>query len=195
MKQAFYLIGVPGAGKSTLLAAVLHGVHGTPMRAGILRYTQYAHGVQLGASRAAFAGTDALPMHVQPVACQWIAAKRPSVVIGEGDRLANAAFFAHVVALGYVLTVAWLDCPPVVASLRRSTRPRQADAAWLIGRATKVSGLVAQWQAVVWRLDATLPVAQLASQVRQHPALRQLAGDDSPHNTLTLSPHAAPSAD
>lgn len=182
-KEALYLIGVPGAGKSTLLAAALAGIPAQPMRAGLVRYLRYPGGVQLGAIRAAFSGTDALPMHVQPAACAWITATAPPVLVAEGDRLANDGFFTHLLDEGYRLTLAHLDCPALVASIRRSSRPRQADARWLAGRATKVERLAARWQAHRWSLDATHPLDALVAQLRTHPVLARLAGADTPHNS------------
>lgn len=178
--QLLYLIGSPGSGKSTLFAELLKGLE---CRIGLRSsdnpvppHVVYpGHAVQLGAVRESFSGTDAMAMNVQPSVLKWLMPMNYFYsglpVIAEGDRLANAAFFNQVVANGVNLSVLLMDCPEEEAVRRRAARGSNQNPSWLKGRVTKVQRLSDSFVLPKNRLDATLPVAELALQVKQHPFL------------------------
>jgi hypothetical protein len=175
LKQALCLIGVPGSGKTTLVRTALHGLPVHAMTVGLLTYLRYPGGIELGGRRAAFGGTDLLPMHVQPFVVQWLESACPyHILLCEGDRLGNGRFLTSLHALGWAVTLAWLECPPALAQQRRAQRASHQDPAWLAGRATKVQRLVATWASCVWRLDARDSVAQLVTHFRTHPVVQAL---------------------
>ena len=165
-----YLIGVPGSGKSTLAAELVRGRR-RRVRTVPFAHTVYDGGlVQLGRERAAFSGTDALSMSVQPKAQAALATGVWQRVLGEGDRLANGSFFQAVRDIGYQLDVALLDVPEELAAERRAERGSDQSEQWLRGRRSKVEGL-REWVTIT--LDGTWPVEHSAAVLADHPALMQ----------------------
>lgn len=163
-----YLIGVPGAGKSAVMAELVRGrrrrVFTQPFA-----HTTYEDGlVQLGRERVGRSGTDTLAMNVQPRVLAMLETQTWSRVLGEGDRLANRAFFDGARLRGYTLDVILLDCPPEVAAERRAARGSEQDARWLKSRASKIENLRPLATAV---LDATLPVETLVATLSAHPVI------------------------
>lgn len=189
-----YLIGEPGSGKSTLLAALTDGIPSVDEPKPFARICWNPEGVpvwELGARRPSFSGTDALSMSVQPRVVEWLAKDRPSLVIGEGDRLANPKFFAAVAGLGYKVDVVRLVIPSVIAAERRNARAvalgaAPQSAAWIKGRRSKVANLAAAvleaGQARLWSVNAAQPVADLVRvlQGMELPPLMALAAVGSP---------------
>lgn len=172
-RELWYLIGIPGAGKSAALARALADVTARTYDQPI-PYLRYPGGVQLGRQRSRFAGTDALAMNIQPAVLDWLEACAYWLVIGEGDRLGNAAFFAAVQRLGWNLRVALLDTPPEVAAERRLQRGSQQSEAWLKGRLTKIANLRPFVDVVI---DGALPLIEVAAQLRAEAAITQLRGN------------------
>lgn len=191
-KACLYLIGIPGSGKTTLVRTALAGVPVQACKVGIMPYLRYPGGIELGAIRPPLGGTDALELRIQPHAIAWLKTVCPyTALLAEGDRLANGQFFHALCAMGWVLTVAYLRCPPEIAARRRANRPlvgkrardrqgAEPPAAWLKGRITKVERLAAAWAACCWHLDARLPIDHLAALLRSHPVCQQLVCPEVP---------------
>jgi GTPase SAR1 family protein len=169
-RYLLYLIGLPGAGKSTLLNTALKDVPGREWPSPFV-HIQYPHGAQLGAQRSPFGGTDALALNVQPKVIQWLDHCPYRYVVAEGDRLANRKFFAAVINLGWHLTVALVDVPPVVAQRRRTRRGALQSEIWAKGRLSKLQALL---PLVNWRLDGLESISALADQLNHHIAMRGL---------------------
>lgn len=172
-----YLIGVPGAGKTTLLNTVLGDMPHSVLRPGkdnpTPAYTLYPGGIQLGFSEGLFGGTDRLPMNVQPRVLDWLQSGPYDRVIAEGDRLANSAFFSAMIALGWRLSVVWLNTPLEIAAARREGRGTKQNRSWVAGRITKI-GRLQHWVDAGWTLDGSQPTADLAERLSQHPIVRDI---------------------
>jgi adenylate kinase len=88
----FYIVGYPGSGKTTALtnaieSRVLH-THIKPFK-----HVHYENGMlQIGAERAWYGGTDALPLNAQPHVLKWLSGAFDKTILAEGDRLANGKF-------------------------------------------------------------------------------------------------------
>lgn len=183
MNRLFYLIGEPGAGKSTLLAKLteplIPSVKKQPF-AHTYWWNDRAAVVELGERRpGGFGGTDSLSMSVQPKVVQWLQnAVWP--VFGEGDRLANGKFFTSVTAMGWDLTVAFLDVPPELAAERRAKRAAELGTKaqndqWVQGRRTKVLRLAEDWATMILKVDEGLASQEAAmAGLRSHPVFEIL---------------------
>lgn len=159
--RCVYLIGEPGCGKSTLLMRALAlsadlkigpqidrpfryhqlcaklDVKGTPVH--IIDPGRVLLG-RYDAEAAPYYGTDRLAMSVQPLVLRHCAGLRPSLVLGEGDRLGNQRFFDAMQELHYELIVVLVTADN--ASERRKEREiiPQSEV-WLKGRRTKIANL------------------------------------------------------
>lgn len=171
-RQLLYLIGIPGSGKSTVMRQVLEGRPFDLLRHPFQHEVYGCCLAYLGTSSSAFPGTDRLPMDVQPRVLDWLESC-PYDVVGEGDRLANEAFFTSVQQLGFTLTVALLDTPRRVAADRRFQRGSRQDAAWVKGRETKIERL-SRWATFRWILDGLQPPAYNARRLASHSAFETL---------------------
>jgi GTPase SAR1 family protein len=167
MPDLLYIVGQPGSGKSTLAAALTGGLDAEEYEQPFAhRLYPAAQLVELGARREGFAGTDALPMNVQPKVVEWLAKAAVPYVLAEGDRLANSKFFNSVLACGWQLRIAYLAIPASVAEERRTARAAELgvgpqDPKWIKGRQTKTRRLVEEWGAMVYRLNGTRPTVEL----------------------------------
>jgi hypothetical protein len=156
-----YLIGAPGVGKSTVMAELTEGLPRVP------RSEPFAHdwlheridgflkppvAVELGARREAFSGTDALGMAVNPRACEWIGLAPAPLVLGEGDRLANARFLGAAQRAGYAVTLAYLVAGSKTLEQRRAARGSTQSEQWIKGRVTKADNLAARGREEGWRV-------------------------------------------
>jgi hypothetical protein len=169
-----YVVGVPGAGKTTLVRATIQAAGlgrwlvRVPFAHEVLhRHTGTIVGAHLGRDRQRFGGTDTLSMSVAPLALRWLAGRPYPMVVGEGDRLASAMWFAAVQAEGVNLALVHLDTPAALAEVRRAARGSRQSRAWVAGRVTKTHRLAGQ---AALRLDGTAPLAENAA------ALAGLAG-------------------
>lgn len=172
MRPLLYLIGPSGSGKTTTLSAALGPLHRAEL-AKPLAHIRYPSGaVQLGATRAPFGGTDALPMNANPKAIQFLRETDAPALIAEGDRLANAPFFQAAIDAGWDLTIYLLDLPEEEAARRRNERRHAMSATFVKGRRTKVENIARAWPDKTTRIDATQPIGTLADIIRAHPAVQ-----------------------
>lgn len=182
VKRLFYLIGQPGSGKTSVFD-VLFGQLPSFKTDQPFIHTQYENGVQLGAKRQAFGGTDVLPMNVQPKVEEWLKYTLVTNVVAEGDRLANDKFFESASLAGWEVTVACLLCDEATIVERRHGRGSNQNPSWLKGRATKVQRLRDRWcHQDHWVFDGTnvTPMAA-ANYFAKHPAVSSLLGQFREH--------------
>ncbi len=171
MRKFIYIIGEPGAGKTFLTAALAEGQLAHPMSSPI-PHTVYGDGgvAQLGRDRGEFGGTDALGMAVQPTIEAWLHQRPYPTLFAEGDRLANAKFFAAVQRAGYDLRVIWLRTPPEIAARRRDDRAREMgrrpqNESWVRGRRSKVERLAERFDAR--QILGVGPIEAMVEQLRR----------------------------
>lgn len=159
--RVIYLIGAPGAGKSSAMKRALQIRRWADpvQRLEPIPHLDYGAGlIQLGRVReTGFSGTDALGMAINPRAIEFIESRPANIVLGEGDRLANAGFLTAADRAG-VLTLIWLDVPPEVARERARQRAlllgtKEQTETWWKGRYTKTARLAGGWPHI--RLDGT----------------------------------------
>ena len=102
--KLIYLIGKPGTGKSTVMKKLLTTIGGWSRDKPIdLLDTHVSGNLRvLGKyeDSEVFSGTDRLSMAGAPKAIEWISTQPDEVIIGEGDRLNNKAFFEKAKELG-----------------------------------------------------------------------------------------------
>lgn len=167
--RTIYLIGAPGSGKSTALKRALEIRRwGDPVqKLEPIPHLDYGAGlIQLGRVReTGFSGTDALGMAINPRAIEFLESRPANIVLGEGDRLANAGFLGAADRTG-VLTLIWLDVPPEVARQRARERAlrlgtKEQTESWWKGRYTKTARLAGGWPHI--RLDGTRDPETVAS--------------------------------
>jgi ABC-type dipeptide/oligopeptide/nickel transport system ATPase component len=146
-KRMLYIVGEPGVGKTTAVRRTLRGVPAVQRQIPYVYITAYGPGVvQLGWDReGAFGGTDSLGMAAKPYVVQYLADEAPTMVLAEGDRLANMPFFQECVDLGYDITVLFMKCQPEELASRRERRNRRLGKSqndrWLATRTSKVRNL------------------------------------------------------
>lgn len=162
-RRLVYLIGEPGAGKSTLLGAALAGCEreavARPVAHMLLRTGGQLFGCELGAMRASFPGTDALPMNAITGAEQLLADPPVDLVIGEGARLGCARFFETAVRLNYFVEL--VHVISAEAAAHRAARTPQQNPSWVKGQITRVDNLIKRPPAglKVYCVDAMEPHA------------------------------------
>ena len=153
MKTLVYLVGEPGTGKSTLMAnatkAFVREQVSSPLRRDQLTLPASSAmvAVELGGQRGGgFSGTDSLPISAIPFAYEWIGRQREAqVVLAEGAKLANAAFFDAARAAHYRIHL--IAAYSRFAEQRRAARaealgrPLQAES-WVKGQITRMQRFV-----------------------------------------------------
>lgn len=103
MNKLIYLIGMPGTGKTTLMKEIVADHDLQKERVIDLLDTEKCdHFRLLGKYEEGetFAGTDRLSMAVAPKAIEWISSNPDEIILGEGDRLNNKAFFEAAKGVG-----------------------------------------------------------------------------------------------
>lgn len=171
MKHLIYIIGEPGSGKSSLVAALLR--HPGIQNDKPFAYTRYLGGIELGARREKFSGTDALPMNVQPIVIEWLKEQPDeTILIGEGDRLANLPFFSAAQQAGYNLMIYLLWVPPDLGEARRKRRGSDQNKTWIRGRITKVQNLVKRLKPET--LDGRKSIEELVHKMKKNPIIERL---------------------
>jgi len=168
-----YVVGEPGVGKSTLVDHLTRGVPydvaETPFP-----HRRYDGGVlEIGRRRHEFSGTDALAMNVQPYVQKFVEGIKPRLLLAEGDRLANAKFFDHLIAIGYDLRI-YLIAGRQRAAMQRELRGSKQDETWLKGRYTKVVRLQERYEDRVIVLEAGARLADLEKEMRDDPVIETL---------------------
>jgi len=101
--KLIYLIGMPGTGKSTVMKELMNGIDWERNKPIDLLESHVSENIRvLGKYEdgEVFSGTDRLSMAVAPKAIEWISTNPNEVIIGEGDRLNNKAFFEKAKELG-----------------------------------------------------------------------------------------------
>lgn len=171
-KHLLYVMGEPGIGKSTTVRA-LKGEQAYEDFDHPFYFRRYDCGVvELGADRKDYPGTDSLGLDAQPKVVGWMESIRPSLVLGEGDRLGNGAFFDSMRALGYTLWLYHLEGEDLALE-RRAARGSHQDEAWIKGRRTKFKDLAIRFQATSIR--TSLP-PELTQRLFQGPVAAAFRG-------------------
>lgn len=165
MRSLLVIIGQPGAGKTTALRLALRGVPRVCDGSSRPPVMLYPGGAQLGIDRGRFSGSDAYPLHVQPLAIAWLRDSPFKNVVAEGDRLSNEGIFQAALSFGYDLQIAWIDTPDEIAAARRAERGSTQNAAWVRGRITKIRRLADRWSRYVTRIDGTPDVSAVAAEI------------------------------
>ena len=157
MGWLLYVIGYPGCGKTTAMKTALATL--SPRGSERVERKPFAHTihgcglVELGYDRETYGGTDTLPLNVQPKVVEWMNGTDVSLVIAEGDRLANPKFFDAVWNLSERearesetvprrLCLVYIKCPELKARQRAWERGSRFNESWLKGRISKVDNLV-----------------------------------------------------
>jgi hypothetical protein len=95
--RVVYLIGLPGTGKTHVVREFMKRyatwVDHTPIKLLDSHATNRIRVLGRYDEGETFAGTDRLSMAVNPQAIEWVELCPPELIIGEGDRLNNKAFF------------------------------------------------------------------------------------------------------
>lgn len=149
-----YLIGVPGTGKSTIMKEFMKRVYdgewkterpvdlldthvgsymqpnGEPLNCRVLG--KYEEG-------EVFSGTDRLSMAVAPKAVEFAQSNPPELVVGEGDRLNNAAFFE---AAGDGLTIIHLTVSDEERERRYKERGSEQSEKFIQTTRTKCANII-----------------------------------------------------
>jgi ribose 1,5-bisphosphokinase PhnN len=162
-----YVIGPPGAGKSTLMAELTKNCARFPSE-GVIPHEALVRGhdvvgAELGRRRDDFPGTDALSMSIMPRARQFLEAHYYRLVLGEGNRLGNAAFMQAAKDAGYNVTLVHLTAADEVLKVRRAGRTQNSQ--WARGAAKQAANLAQNADCKVIELDADRTVQELAEEL------------------------------
>lgn len=148
--------GLPCTGKTTIMWGIRSHL-GKPVlkKYGMLTYEEYPDRkiIILGKYQEGdtFAGTDRLPMSVQPTVCDFIKENRNQsyTILFEGDRLFNKKLFAFIKTLDLGLTIYILE--PTMVQYLANIRKRGSvhSDTFVKGRRTKLLNI---------QYDKTFPV-------------------------------------
>lgn len=170
-----YIFGQPGSGKTTLMRAICKDSRLAYEATTPVKHRGFAgpRGLfaVLGGDAFPFGGTDTLSYTAVKTASDWLEelsrCKAGSLVLAEGDRLANEGFFEKA-KRNYRLLAFHLCCLNDLAEERRSQRAKKhglnkQSPAWVKGRVTKAENLAAKCGALT--LDATQSPEELAAEI------------------------------
>lgn len=147
--KVIYLLGIPGTGKTTVMREFMDRfnrewqpdrpielldtmVNVTDDDIPVTILGKYHEG-------EVFAGTDRLSMAVAPKAIEWISSTPMGVIVGEGDRLTNKAFFE---ACGDDLTIIHLTVSDAERKRRYEKRGSNQPESFIKTCRTKCKNIV-----------------------------------------------------
>lgn len=154
--QLLYICGAPGVGKSTLARELRTGWDLQAHRGVPVPHIRLTHpgsgrwaGLELGALRDSFSGTDALSMDIGPRAMQWLRAVEVPFGMGEGSRLATRPFLGGLAQAGVQLTLVRLVADEDLLTERWRARGSKQNPVWRKGAGTRADRISD------WFLDQT----------------------------------------
>ena len=169
-----YMFGQPGAGKTTAIVELCKLLGGSllyeansPIKH---RGSSSPIGMfsLLGGNAFPFGGTDTLSYTCVQTSPLWLKklseCSAGKLVIGEGDRLSNSAFFLNARKY-YDLQLFYLECKPGLAEERRERRAKDnnlklQNQSWVAGRKTKNKNLADKEKPCY--IDASLSSMEIA---------------------------------
>ena len=148
MNKIIVIGGYPGTGKSTIVKSLLKKLDKLNERFAKMKYESLSYMesksfIILGKydDGELFPGTDKLPMNIQPIAKEFIA-KQKKTILMEGDRLFNMQmldFIQEEVRADLFIYI--VEVEENKLNERRSDRGTNQNIIWLKGRKTKVDNI------------------------------------------------------
>lgn len=167
-----YVIGEPGSGKTTAARKLIEQLGPAILLQGTAKGMLFHESgtLLLGHyDERTFSGTDTLSYTAAEEVTAFLLTQAQGLgvkcVFGEGDRLANSAFFSQC-ATFCELTVVCFTVAPETAAKRRAERGSNQNPTWVKGRASKVRRLAAEFKAKEIPTDFASPT-ELASYLLQ----------------------------
>jgi len=108
-----------------------------------------------------------LAFNVLPKVIEWLPACTTPILIGEGDRLANNAFFAAVQKQGRKLTIVHMKVGELIALRRMQRRGSQFNPIWVRRTMTKVDNLASKWRSNVIAIDGTRETESIGEELKE----------------------------
>jgi tRNA uridine 5-carbamoylmethylation protein Kti12 len=167
MNRAVYIIGYPASGKTTAVRSALNTLE-PQLVVQPFKHMVYGNAItQLGYDREVYGGTDGLAFNVLPKVIEWLPACTTPILIGEGDRLANNAFFAAVQKQGRKLTIVHMKVGELIALRRMQRRGSQFNPIWVRRTMTKVDNLASKWRSNVIAIDGTRETESIGEELKE----------------------------